>query len=80
MNGASDSLVPRKRSGIKNDIYVTSAIHNMHLCTQGIPNGYNSANFTEIPSTMYVVVRIHSYVVCVKLFVLEIYPTNNKSI
>ena len=76
MNVASDSLVPRKRSGIKNDIYVTSAIQNMHVCTQRIPH----ANFTEIPSTMYVVVRIHSYVLCVILFVLEIYPTNNKSI
>ena len=80
MNGVSDLLVPRKKIGIKNDKYCTFTIYNMHVCTQRIPNSHNSANFTEIPSTMYVVVRIHSYVVCVKLFVLEIYPTNNKSI
>ena len=68
MNGASDSLVPRKRSGIKNDKYFTLAIQNMHVCTKRIPYSHHSIHVSEIPSTMYVVVSNNSYVVCIKLF------------
>ena len=63
MNGTSDSLVPRKRSGIKNEKYSTPGIQNMHVCAKRIPYSHHSVQFTTIPLTMYVVVCNCSYVV-----------------
>ena len=51
MNGASDSLVPRKGIGIKNDIYCTPTIQSMHVFTQRIPYSNNYVHSTTIPLT-----------------------------
>ena len=72
MNDASDLLVPRKKIGIKNDKYCTSAIHNVHVCTKRIPYSHHSVHFTEIQSAMHVVVCNYSYLVSIKLGFIEV--------